>query len=132
MLRGARRALAAGLVCVLVIRVNYREAFSLQTGVNGTAALALELRTLLRDYSAKLVDSDGEPLELDASGTALAHWFKQVAGVVAPSSPMRTFNDVVAWHEGAKCRNSLATAAARALLGGHWPPARTWWAAEPG
>lgn len=121
-LRGARRSLLTGTICSLLLRVNYREAFALQGGtVNEVESLALEIHELLREYAVRLVDSNGKPEALDSHGRVLSAWLKQISGIGSNTTavaPARSFNELVAWHEGSQCHKSLAVASMKKLFSG--------------
>lgn len=121
-LRGARRALAAGRICVVTVR-----SFAFEMAEGSPEAITAELDDLLAGYHKVLVNATGAALPLGAPGARLADiiaaarntdstlGMEAVSGVAGPLHRI-----IVAWHEGALCwpgggRGSLVVAAARAL-----------------
>eukprot|EP00929_Paragymnodinium_shiwhaense_P057233 TRINITY_DN28642_c0_g1_i2.p1 TRINITY_DN28642_c0_g1~~TRINITY_DN28642_c0_g1_i2.p1 ORF type:complete len:425 (-),score=43.73 TRINITY_DN28642_c0_g1_i2:121-1209(-) len=127
-LRGAKAALASGLLCAITLRT-----FSLASleddAVGGGRVLAAEVERLLRGYRMALVDRAGVavPVGWTSNDTLLADVLEgapehRQGGWVPPDGLGRDstqpFNRVlVAWRSDGRCRRSLGARAAAALYG---------------
>jgi len=144
-LRGARRALAAGQICVVMLKLTSVGMFGDSLGEGGPGlgshrAVGHEIHGLLAGFRAALVQPNGTSWVRLGSDRRSAHhlaWHVERArrqtmpeGWTARDEkgrgrPHPYDRQLVAWHEGALCRGSVAAAAARAVWGRPTPRAAT-------